>query len=190
MIALDRPGFADPVAEAQRCFRAVLDAMARPGSIHDVSFTDPPPQLCPAAAAVLLTLADHETPMWLDPDAEAARAWLAFHSGVPFVSRDAAAFVVARELPILALLRQGTDEAPEDSATVILQLPRLGAGARFRLSGPGLRDGGVLAADGLPVDFAARWAENHARFPLGIDLILCSASRVAALPRTVTVEAS
>ena len=189
MIALDRPGFAGPVAEAQHCFRAVLDAMARPGTVHDVGPIDPPPPLGPAAASVLLTLVDHETPLWLDPFAEAARGWVAFHAGAGFAAPDEAAFLLARELPDLAALRQGTDEAPEDSATVILQLPCLGAGARFRLSGPGLRAPTNFAADGLPADFAMRWAANRARFPLGVDLILCAGTRLAALPRTVTVEA-
>lgn len=189
MTGVDRPGFADPVAEAQSCFRAVLDAMARPGTIHEVAFADPPPPLCPAAAAVLLTLVDHETPLSLDPFAEAARDWIAFHAGARFAPTGQASFVLARELPQLDVLRQGTDESPEDSATVILQLARLGAGTRYRLSGPGLRTPTTFAAEGLPADFAQRWAANRARFPLGVDLILCAGTRLAALPRTVTVEA-
>ena len=76
------PGFADPVGEAQATFRAVLDAMSRPGRLHHVGehLTAPAP-LDSATAAVLLTLIDNETPLWLDGAATAARDWLAFHCG-------------------------------------------------------------------------------------------------------------
>ncbi len=189
MAAPDRPGFADPVADAQHCFRAVLDAMARPGTIRQAGCLAPPPPLCPAAAAVLLTLIDHETPLWLDPAFEAARGWAAFHCGAEFVAPDAAAFLLTPDLPALGALRQGSDETPEESATVILQLPRLGAGARFRLSGPGLARPAVFSAEGLPSGFAEAWTANRTAFPLGIDLILCAGAQLAALPRTVSVEA-
>lgn len=187
--APDRPGFADPVADSQRCFRAVLDAMARPGTIRNVECPAPPPPLCPASAAVLLTLVDHETPLWIDPAFGGARDWAAFHCGAAFARPGAASFLLTAELPALGALRQGSDEAPEESATVILQLPRLGAGAGFRLSGPGLAHPAVFSAEGLPPGFAGLWAANHAAFPLGIDMILCAGAYLAALPRTVTVEA-
>src|SRR4051794_12499917 len=77
------PGFADPVTSAQACFRAVLDAMARPGRIKTVPEVAAPAPVCAAAGAVLLTLVDPETPLWLDPKAVAARAWIAFHTGAP-----------------------------------------------------------------------------------------------------------
>ena len=80
------PGFADPVEEAQATFRAVLDAMARPGTLHRAGERlAPPVPLDQAAAAVLLTLVDNETPLWLDAAAAAARDWLAFHCGATVV---------------------------------------------------------------------------------------------------------
>ncbi len=179
------PGFADPVAGAQACFRAVLDAMARPGQVMTVSGVAAPAPLCDAAAAVLLTLVDHETPLWLDPDAQAARSWIAFHTGAPV---GEAAFVMALSLPDLAALPNGTDEMPEASATVILQVAALGSGRRLLLEGPGLREPAVLQVDGLPAEFISVWRRNHAMFPRGVDLILCAGRSLAALPRSVSVS--
>ena len=195
------PGFADPVAEAQTCFRAVLDAMARPGRIQTVGGIAAPAPLCDAAGAVLLTLIDHETPFWLDPDAEAARPWIAFHTGAP---ANGATFVMALSLPDLDTLPNGTDEMPETGATVILQVAALAEGTSqgsrsalkregppsvsFILDGPGLREPAILWVAGLPADFAAIWQRNHALFPRGIDLILCAGKTLTALPRSVTVR--
>ena len=98
------PGFADPVAGAQACFRAVLDAMARPGRIQHGTRACPPRRRCATPRrAVLLTLADHETPLWLDPDAATRRA-----PGSPstparrVVPASQAMFAMALSLPDLA----------------------------------------------------------------------------------------
>ena len=101
---------------------------------------------------------------------------------------DTAAFVLAAGLPDLAALEAGSDEQPDASATVILQVAALGAGRRLRLSGPGLRVPAALAVDGLPDDFPQAWAANPALFPRGVDLLLCCANTLAALPRSVRVE--
>jgi alpha-D-ribose 1-methylphosphonate 5-triphosphate synthase subunit PhnH len=182
-------GFTAPVADAQMTFRAVLDAMARPGHGYAVAAVTPPAPLNQAAAAVLLTLVDHETPVWIDPDAAAAAPWIAFHTGAPRTG-DAArsAFALALRLPDLTLFPNGSDEAPETSATVIVQVASLESGTRYRLEGPGLRTPEIVAIDGLGADFAAAWRRNRSLFPRGIDLILCAGDRVAALPRSVSIE--
>jgi alpha-D-ribose 1-methylphosphonate 5-triphosphate synthase subunit PhnH len=167
MIAGLEAGFADPVPDAQRCFRAVLDA----------------------AAAVLLTLVDHETPLWLDPHAGTARRWIEFHCGAPIVADPAAcAFALALSLPDPKRLPAGSHEAPETSATVICEVDSFDMGTAFRLSGPGLREAAVLTVKGLPRDFVSIWRGNHALFPRGIDLILCAGDQLTALPRTVAIE--
>lgn len=187
---IDRPGFADPVADAQRCFRAVLQAMARPGSLHEVGLAlRPPPPLVPATAAMLLTLVDGETPLWLAPELASARPWIEFHCGVVCVADLAAAsFILTARLPDLTRLRMGTYETPQSAATIILQVNGFATGLSLRLRGPGLRVPGRLAVDGLPADFAAIWRDNRAGFPCGIDLILCAGAQVAALPRSVMIE--
>lgn len=190
-MSLDLPGFTDPVGDSQSCFRAVLGALSRPGTRHRAGAAlSPPAPLGHAAAAVLLTLADADTPLWLEGAPEAAWEWLAFHCGASRAGGPGAAiFAWARSLPDLGTLAQGSDEAPESSATLILQVAAIGAGRTLRLAGPGIATSTVLAVDGLPADFPARWAANHALFPRGVDLILCAGTDLAALPRSVSVEA-
>jgi alpha-D-ribose 1-methylphosphonate 5-triphosphate synthase subunit PhnH len=183
-------GFADPVRDAQSTFRAVLDAMARPGQLHHAgqNLVAPKP-LKRATAAVLLTLVDNETPIWLDSAAAPARDWLAFHCGAAIVDApDKAAFALGLSLPELETLPAGTHESPESSATLILQVRAFGTGTRYRLSGPGLRAPALLAVTGLPGDFVHTWQQNHARYPRGVDVVLCADTTLTALPRSVTIE--
>ena len=189
-MTLDLPGFADPVADSQATFRAVLDAMSHPGRVATAGTgLRPPPPLHPATAAVLLTLVDTDTPLWLHDAFAPARDWLAFHCGAAFADPARAAFAAAPVLPGFAAFAAGSDEAPELSATLIVQVAALGSGAALTLSGPGLLAAGMLAVDGLPADFPALWAANHALYPRGIDLLLCCGTSLAALPRSVTVQA-
>lgn len=182
-------GFADPVPGAQRCFRAVLDAMAHPGRIANVTGVTAPAPLGTAAAAVVLTLVDHETPLWLDPDAAAARRWIEFHCGAKIVAEpDRCSFALAMTLPPLHRFPAGTHESPETSATVICQVAAFDSGKTYRLHGPGLREPRALSVAGLPSDFASIWRRNHRRFPCGIDLILCAGDRLVAFPRTVAIQ--
>jgi alpha-D-ribose 1-methylphosphonate 5-triphosphate synthase subunit PhnH len=191
-MSIDLPGFADPVLDAQAAFRATLDAMARPGTTHRVGVgLSPPAPLGTAAASVLLTLVDVDTPLWIAPTFLLCNDWLAFHCGAPIAGLSSARFIVTAELPNLAGLAAGSDEAPEESATIVLQVSSIGVdGAharRLRLAGPGLRTPTMLAVGGLPDDFVARWAGNHALLPRGVDIILCAGSTLAALPRTLVI---
>lgn len=187
------PAFTDPVADAQRCFRAVLDATARPGTLHTVHTVaapaHPPAPLHRATAAVLLTLLDAETTFAWDGAPAEALAWLGFHCGARAVPQTDASFVLWCGGAWPDGLRSGSDDVPEDGATLVLQLPALGSGPEFRLSGPGLREPATLGIAGLPPGFPELWAANTALFPRGIDLVLCSGDRLAALPRTTRVEA-
>jgi alpha-D-ribose 1-methylphosphonate 5-triphosphate synthase subunit PhnH len=188
-MSIDLPGFADPVAEAQACFRAVLDAMARPGHVHHVGEELRAPQpLMPTTAALLLTLVDMSTLLWLSPDCAPACDWIRFHCGAHITPDPAVAnFAVTTSFPDLAALSAGTDEAPEESATVIVQVAAIGRGRTFRLQGPGLREAAALRVDGLPDDFATDWAANQALYPRGVDVLLVAGTALVALPRSVSV---
>jgi alpha-D-ribose 1-methylphosphonate 5-triphosphate synthase subunit PhnH len=138
--ALPAPGFADPTRDAQRAFRAVLDALAHPTCSYPVAGpAEPPAALGRALAAVALTLLDEDCDIWLGGplgrDAEVA-AWLAFHTGARRVADPSAAdYVVTAPdaQPPLASLKLGTDEAPHLSATVVLDV-RGNAGTNLPLT--------------------------------------------------------
>ena len=189
MINVSEPGFADPVQDAQSCFRALLAAMSRPGTDHRIAVgLCPPAPLDPATAAVLLTLADPEITLWIEPRFDAATAWIVFHCGARIsTDRSEARFVLTTTLPDFYELNCGSDEVPEDAATIILQVPSLDNGPAMRLAGPGLATVGELRAAGLPESFVAIWRDNHALYPRGVDLILCAGNSIAALPRSIEV---
>lgn len=179
--------FADPVLDGQACFRAVLEAMSRPGRVqHLAAPPEAPPGLSPAAAAVLLTLVDAEVALHLAAGPE-AEAWVRFHCGCAFAPAPEAGFVLD---PAAALgdLRSGTEEEPQRGATLILEVGSLVEGTGWRLTGPGIRDAHHLHIAGAPPGFLAAWQANRARFPRGVDVILCAGDRIAALPRTTRIE--
>lgn len=187
-MTLERPGFIDPVAEAQACFRVVLRAMSRPGQIITLDHGVAAPPLDPATASVLLTLVDAEVSLWLDDSLSSCWEWLAFHAGV-VRAKDlgAASFLCTSTLPTLADVYAGTDAAPESGATIILQVPGLTGGKPLTLYGPGLEAPMVITPQGLPADFVTQWEQNHRLFPRGVDLLLCNGTSFCALPRSVRI---
>ena len=189
-------GFDDPVFDAQMTFRAVMNATANPGRVEELSLLpDMPSRLAASLAAAALALIDHDTPVFLDrsfasdPDIAAS---LSFHTGCGFVEDPScAAFALIghpAECPAFSSFAQGTLEYPDRSATLFLQVEKLGNEAGLRLRGPGISDSRHLAAAPLPASLTEELAANRERFPQGVDLLLFNGSRLAALPRSTRVE--
>jgi alpha-D-ribose 1-methylphosphonate 5-triphosphate synthase subunit PhnH len=194
---MDQPlaaGFADAVRDSQGAFRAILDALSQPGRMARLGTElAPPPELAPAAAALLLTLADYETPLWLSPRLGApAAAWLRFHTGAPVTEDPAEArFAVldgAAGEPALAAFPAGDDLYPDRSATVILQCASLAGGAAVTLAGPGIAGTRIVAPAGLPHGFWAQLARNNRLYPRGVDVVLAAGDRLLGLPRSLRLE--
>lgn len=190
-------GFADPVFDAQTAFRMLMDCMARPGEIGEVALSlSPPAPLGIAAGAVMLTLCDHDTPVWLSPKLSQSPVpgWLAFHGGAPVTPErhDArfAFFETKAPLPALGAFALGTQEYPDRSTTLILEVASLKDGQPLLLRGPGIRDTAGIAPSGLPADFLRQWSENGALFPRGVDVVLTAGRQLVALPRTCKITAA
>lgn len=187
-------GFADPVMDAQRCFRAILAAMAEPGTVHVLGASiEPPSCLTPAAATALLALADHDTPIWLQPQLADGAGYLRFHTGAPLArARAAARFAVVDGAgnPELSTFDQGEDRYPDRSATVIIQCAGLTGGKAVELAGPGIRGRRTIAPRGISGGFWVDVADNGSRYPLGVDLMLAAGPEIMCLPRSIRVVGS
>ncbi|ESY71238.1 phosphonate C-P lyase system protein PhnH [Mesorhizobium sp. M0051] len=189
-------GFADPVFNAQTVFRAVMDAMARPGSMQPLpAFARPPAPLSATAGAIALALCDNDTPLWLDPALQASTAiksWLGFHTGAPLANTPADAHfaLIATPAEMMALdgFSQGTQDYPDRSTTLILHVSDLVSGTPLLLEGPGIETSATIAPAQMPRHFVEQWKQNIKRFPRGVDIILAAADGIACLPRTTRVK--
>lgn len=192
-----QPGFSDPVHQAQQVFRQILGAMAQPGTLRPIDLGGQgAPGLSAAATAVCLSLIDFETPVWLDRAAAEARDYLVFHCSAPIVEQpqDAAFALIgeAEALDDFTRFAPGSDEHPETSTTLIVEVGDLQAGPRLahgvRLRGPGIQHSAQLQVSGVQTAFWQQLARNHALFPRGVDLILTCGDQLCALPRSLRVE--
>ncbi len=186
-------GLADPVLSSQAVFRATMDAMAHPGRLVAITERpEPPAPLDPAAAAVCLTLADVDAPIWLDDAAatDAVRRYLQFHTGAPIgATPEQAVFgVIAGAVPELTAFAQGSDAFPERSATRIIQVQGLSPDGPLTLRGPGIDGSRALGVDGPGADFWRDWRHNVARFPRGVDVVFAAHELICGLPRGIQVE--
>jgi alpha-D-ribose 1-methylphosphonate 5-triphosphate synthase subunit PhnH len=189
------PGFAEPGRDAQAVFRAALTALSEPGRMIDLPVeleTGLP--VGAAALALLLTLADADTPLWLDELASAAAGFLGLHTGAPIVAdMRAARFALiadAPRCPPLDRFAPGEEDYPDRSATLIVEATRLASPGPLGLSGPGIADRRSLAVEGLAPRFLADWAANHALFPRGVDILVTCGNRLCGLPRSIRLEGS
>jgi len=190
-------GFAEPVFQAQSVFKAMMDAMARPGSIQTLSpDAAPPAPMGAAAGAIALTLCDHDTQVWLSPalNKSAVRGWLSFHTGATVTTEKAEArfaFVDSgMALSTFGLFAPGTQEYPDRSTTVVIEIAALDGGKMLALMGPGIKTVTEIAPVGLPETFIRLWNENRVLFPRGVDIVLAAGSSFLCLPRTTKITAT
>jgi alpha-D-ribose 1-methylphosphonate 5-triphosphate synthase subunit PhnH len=189
-------GLADKVLSAQSTFRAVMEAMARPGSVQRIrAAAGTPASMMHGTAAIALTLFDHDTPVWLDSAMSATSdvaKWLKFHTSAPVIADpSASSFAVigdAQNLPTLERFAFGSNEYPDRSTTLILQVDSVTSGPAFELTGPGIDGAAVLQAT-IPANLLERLEINATLFPRGVDVVLVHDDAVVAIPRTTRLAA-
>ena len=179
-----------PRVQSARAFRAVLEAMARPGT-HPPGrrAPRPPAPLSVAAGVALLTLADPTTPLHL---AGAARLPRRCATGSPFTSarrwsrpkRPTFALGTWAALQPVNRFRIGQPDYPDRSATLIVEMDRL-ANHGPAPDRPGHRDwrpGSPCPKPppSAPTGRCSRWASTT---------FFTAGDRIAGLPRSTRVEA-
>jgi alpha-D-ribose 1-methylphosphonate 5-triphosphate synthase subunit PhnH len=190
-------GFADKVLSAQSTFRSVMDAMARPGSVQRIAaVAGTPDVMMRGTAAIALTLFDHDTPVWLDArmsETSHVAKWLKFHTSAPVIADSSiSSFALIGEpqnLPALDRFAFGSNEYPDRSTTLILQVDSLTQGPAFELRGPGIDGTAILQASLQPRDLLERLSINVTLFPRGIDVVLVHDDAIVAIPRTTRLAA-
>jgi alpha-D-ribose 1-methylphosphonate 5-triphosphate synthase subunit PhnH len=179
-------GFQEPSLDSAQSFRAIMNALARPGMIQTVSSLEGPAPLCPAMVATVLTLIDHTTSVYLDPswDSPALRQWLAFHTGASLVAAEDADFALGtlQGLGDLTRFPKGIDAYPDRGCTLVVQQAEL-ANSGARLTGPGIQ-----TEEFINVPNHADWSQVRGPYPLGLDVFFVAADQIIGLPRSIQVE--
>src|SRR6266699_851336 len=151
-------GFADKVLSAQSTFRSVMDAMARPGSVQRIAaVAGTPSTMMRGTAAIARTLFDHDTPVWRDEGMSATShvaKWLKFHTSAPVIADSSiSSFALIgdpKNMPALDRFAFGSNEYPDRSTTLILQVESLTDGPVVELQGPGIDGSATLRASIRP----------------------------------------
>ncbi|MGP2544622.1 phosphonate C-P lyase system protein PhnH [Yersinia sp. 2541 StPb PI] len=185
--------FEHPVDDAQHTFRRILKALSEPGVLVTLPHATGWQPLNPATTSVLLTLADQETPLYLDAALNSDRVQhnVRFHTGAPLTTcGDKSSFslfnneITAEQL---ATCPAGNELSPEQSTTVVIQTDSLHHGMPLRLRGPGIEHSRTVAPH-LPATVLNYLLNRPAAFPAGIDFLFTCGENLMAIPRTTHVE--
>ncbi|RDS80056.1 phosphonate C-P lyase system protein PhnH [Dyella psychrodurans] len=118
--------FANPVFDSQRTFRELLQAMARPAVPRPLPVLPPSPApIASAAMAIVLTLCDATTSVWLQQPEDEAVRHVRFHAGLKLVEQpqdaDFALITDPVSMPPLEAFARGDMRYPDRSASLIIQ---------------------------------------------------------------------
>lgn len=174
----------DPVHDTRRTFDALLTAMSRPGTVQTVP--------SPADRAVVATLVDHEVTVATEDEtlreglAELGRLDAAVPERADIVHACGADGWDVRECV------RGSLVEPSDGATIVYGVEAVASDRQadcvtLSLSGPGI-DGGTTLSVSLPAAELSALIEAQSEYPRGVDAVFAAENRVAALPRSATVE--
>lgn len=186
----------DMVHDAQKIYRKLLNCMARPGEIANISPESNKLELDSGLSNSLLALT------FTVCDAEVSFNILGEHEesiirkvhNLTYAQREKteiADYIIIKFLAergkiatAFGIAKKGTFIDPHASATFIIEVETLGLGSSLKLTGPGIKDSISVEISGSE-DWLASRTEANAEFPLGIDVILVDLQgNIMCWPRT------
>ncbi len=192
-------GFENIQRDSQRIFRTVMDSFSRPGLLFEIS---PIVQASQGegqsvAGTLLLALMESASSLYVSKNLHSTQwpSFLKFHTGC-VLSQDSshAQFIWIQEmqdLPSLMNCALGSPEFPDQSCTLIIDVPAIHSPSTPRAgqvwSGPGIKEPLAVDIMGLPKAF---WVERQTLqnlYPCGVDVIFCTPSQIASLPRSTHI---
>lgn len=185
----------DEVFDAQRHFRTLLDAMARPGRVARFAplAISPPEGLHKASAYVAMALLNGDATFHTTVGGGAAAAYLRANTHSREVGPESADFLFLEgDVPshLVELAKAGVAAYPDTGATIVVQVGTVGAssangGLHLEVEGPGVERTARVCVTGLDGALLAAFVARNVEFPLGLDALLVSADEcVVGLPRT------
>ena len=190
--------FDDVTRITQQCFKAMLLALARPGTTHPL---DEPPgtafshlSLPPPLCAVAHTILDEQ--VTLAPCSSNAEAWveeLVASTGSRRAPLAEADYVLDTSVPTLSQIRrikQGTLLAPEDGAMLLVWSDQriAGTAGTVRIAGPGIESSVLCQVSDTLLRLFKRRMAVHFEYPMGFDIFAVSPEGILGIPRTSTLE--
>ncbi|NTW37311.1 MAG: phosphonate C-P lyase system protein PhnH [Syntrophobacteraceae bacterium] len=183
----------------QQCYRQLLQALSRPGTLCMLPAGGMPDfergSIPTAIALVMQTLCDER--VTVGPCGTTAASWVAdltLYTGVRQAPVGCADYIVSDGVPtreILQTLKQGSLEAPEDSALVLVWLGSeiMGRDGVLDIRGPGVKDSTRVRVGRSLLQFAETRGSIPFEYPMGLDfLIIGKHGEILGLPRTSTLR--
>lgn len=205
MFEIKKESSFDDVYDTQHNFRALMDAMSRPGTIFKLKkhgFSLNQRLFNPNILTVLKTLGDKNVTFCLGTIYdEEYTTYIEINTGMRPVAieyADYAVFYGKFYDDAISRVNTGTLEFPESSSCVIISVEKIleGAGLEsaaghklIKMKGPGIKDASKISLTGFDLKFARMITKLNAAFPLGTDVIFAGEDgNIACMPRTSMIE--
>lgn len=187
----------DLVHDIQKVYRKVLDGMARPGEIQDLSNEEVKVSIevdCyrNTFLAMLMVL-DGEVKFNILDEDNRLKEDIKSLTGAKYSKVDEADYIIATKgckniNEAIKKAKIGTLIDPQKSATIFIEVNNLSNEQEYVLQGPGIKDKENLKIDANEEFIYAR-NERNKEFPLGIDVILFDEyGKLVCLPRTTVIK--